>query len=195
VNTPIGRDFKRSQKRGSFEFNFGKEFWTGLIIGLTFAATGLIFQQRNIDADLRIARDGLNPTDSLRVKGIGNDAALEPLEDTPQKLDFYDRLKTLEVVIPEIENNAQRDLPNNPVDRPGSYVLQPGNYAKEADAERLRVQLQRLGVEATVQRVAVDTNVYHRVRIGPMTDLKVLNSIRAKLNAVQIQPVLIRLDD
>ena len=55
---------------------------------------------------------------------------------------------------------------------PGVYVLQAGSYRNQPDAERMRSMLAKQGIEATVQRVQVDADVWHRVRIGPIRDLK-----------------------
>ena len=37
-----------------------------------------------------------------------------------------------------------------------------------ADADRVRAQLALLGVESKVQRVSIDNDTWHRVRIGPI---------------------------
>jgi cell division protein FtsN len=59
----------------------------------------------------------------------------------------------------------------------------------------LRAKLARLGVEAVVQRIAIDANVFHRVRIGPINDLEALNRTRARLRAADIDAVVIRVGD
>ena len=51
------------------------------------------------------------------------------------------------------------------------------------------------GIDATVQRVAVDTNVWHRVRIGPLTDLAEVNATRRKLQAADVDTIVIRVGD
>ena len=53
------------------------------------------------------------------------------------------------------------------IDRPGIYFLQAGSYRNLSDAERVRRSLRKQGIEAKVQRVAVDTDVWHRVRDRP----------------------------
>jgi cell division protein FtsN len=75
------------------------------------------------------------------------------------------------------------------------YVLQPGAYRDPAEAEVLRAKLARLGVEAVVQRIAIDADVFHRVRIGPISDLEALNRTRARLRAADINAVVIRVGD
>jgi len=75
------------------------------------------------------------------------------------------------------------------------YVLQAGSYRNEADADRVRAQLALQGVNAKVQRVAVDTDVWHRVRIGPITNLDELNRVRRQLRAAEVDALVIRVGD
>jgi cell division protein FtsN len=81
------------------------------------------------------------------------------------------------------------------VERPGVYVLQAGSYRNEADADRVRAQLSMQGIDAKVQRVAVDSDVWHRVRIGPVTKLEDLNKLRKQLQAADVDALVIRVGD
>jgi cell division protein FtsN len=74
-------------------------------------------------------------------------------------------------------------------------VLQAGSYRNEADANRVRAQLALQGVDAKVQRVAVDTDVWHRVRIGPINNLDELNKVRKQLQAAEVDALVIRVGD
>jgi cell division protein FtsN len=75
------------------------------------------------------------------------------------------------------------------------YVLQAGSYRKLEDAQRVQNQLLKLGVEANLQRVAVDADEWHRVRIGPLTDLDEVNRLRTRLRASGLEPLVIRVGD
>ncbi len=81
------------------------------------------------------------------------------------------------------------------MERPGVYVLQAGSYRNEADADRVRQQLSMQGIDAKVQRVSVDTDVWHRVRIGPITNLDQLNKLRKQLQAADVDALVIRVGD
>ena len=81
------------------------------------------------------------------------------------------------------------------MEQPGAYVLQVGSYKNEAEAERVRGQLAKQGIEATVQRVAVDADVWHRERIGPFRDLARLNATRKELRAAGIDIMMLRVGD
>jgi cell division protein FtsN len=104
-------------------------------------------------------------------------------------------LPKFEVVVPEQDHDAKRDLPSVAVEQPGAYVLQVGSYRNQADAARLREKLAKQGIDASIQRVAVDDDVWHRVRIGPFRDLDKLNATRRELRAADIDAILLRVPD
>ena len=75
------------------------------------------------------------------------------------------------------------------------YFLQAGSYRDFGEADRVRSQLARQDIAASVQRVAVDSDVWHRVRIGPVRDLTQLNHLRQQLQAADIDTLVIRVGD
>ena len=118
--------------------------------------------------------------------------------ETPQpatRFDFYEILPKFEVVLPETELEARPDVVETALEEPGRYVLQAGSFSAEADAERMRANLALLGIESRIQRVTIDTDDYHRVRIGPSSDLEALNGTRARLRDAQIEVLLIKLSN
>ena len=104
-------------------------------------------------------------------------------------------LPKFEVVVPERDRDVSGEPPAAPISRPGVYVLQAGSYRNLSDAERVRKQLALQGIEAKVQRVAVDADVWHRVRIGPVDDLAELNRLRRQLQAADVDALVIRVGD
>ena len=74
-------------------------------------------------------------------------------------------------------------------------MLQAGSYKNFGDADRVRAQLALAGVESKVQKVTVDTDTWHRVRIGPITNLDELNRIRTRLRQSDIDALVIRVGD
>jgi len=108
---------------------------------------------------------------------------------------FPERLKNFEVVIPEKDKDVHRDLKPAPETRPGTYVLQAGSYRNFADADQVRARLALQGVESKVQKVTVDADTWHRVRIGPITNLDELNKIRTRLRQADVDALVIRVGD
>jgi cell division protein FtsN len=122
------------------------------------------------------------------------DAVSDGAEGANGSFDFYEGLRKFEVVVPEKERGAQVDAAAR-IARPGTYFLQAGSYRNEADAQRVRAQLERQNINANVQRVALDTDVWYRIRIGPIKDLGQLNRLRQQLQAAEIVSLVIRVED
>jgi len=186
------RDYKSSQHR-PLELRRWREFGYGLLAGallvtLTFTWLG---NRHKAAAD---APDAPRPDPHrvVRAEAEAASASGKPAE----KYDFYQMLPNFEVVVPEKDKDVKRDLPSAAkIERPGIYVLQAGTYRKEADANRVRAQLALQGIEAKVQRVAVDADVWHRVRIGPISNLDELNKLRRQLQAADVDALVIRIGD
>jgi cell division protein FtsN len=111
------------------------------------------------------------------------------------RFDFYDMLPQFEVVIPEFETNVRADTAPRAVEQPGRYVLQAGSFRTLVDADRRQASLALLGVESNIQRVAIEDDVYHRVRIGPVEDLGQLNEIRRRLRDARIETLLMQIPE
>ena len=118
-----------------------------------------------------------------------------PASDTGAEFDFYNRLQNYEVVLPERDKEVRRQQPTTKITEPGTYVLQVGSYREEADALLHRDRYIKQGYPATVQRVSVDAEVWHRVRIGPFTDLNRLNSLREQLYRASVSAMVVRVVD
>jgi cell division protein FtsN len=183
------RDYKHGSRPDGFDLMQYRQFGIGLAVGLAVALAVFLFDHRARPAETEGA-----PQPRAAKKSSAS-AATADTEDAPEQYDFYDMLPKFEMVVPEKERDVRRDLPSVPVEQPGAYVLQVGSYRNQPDAERLRSQLGKQGIEATVQRVAVDADVWHRVRIGPFRDLTRLNATRRELRAADVDAIVIRLGD
>jgi cell division protein FtsN len=122
-------------------------------------------------------------------------AAAEPEERKEPRFTFYDRLPNFEVIIPEQEPDVEVDAAPQAVLEPGLYVLQAGSFSAYNDADRRRAELALHGIESQIQRVTIDDKTYHRVRIGPTSDLNKLNMLRSRLRTAKIDVLRIRLGD
>ncbi|MGH8210777.1 MAG: SPOR domain-containing protein [Steroidobacteraceae bacterium] len=186
------RDYKTSQRR-AVDLGRLREFGFGALAGVVLASAVFIYvggkRQSTHEAGDVPRPDPHRPAaaDTEASAGTGQPA---------EKYDFYQMLPNFEVVVPEKEKDVKRDLPATArIERPGVYVLQAGSYRNESDADRVREQLSKEGIDAKVQRVAVDTDVWHRVRIGPITKLDELNKLRKQLQAADVDAIVIRVGD
>ena len=196
MNTPIGRDFKRSRKSDGLNIDLSREFFVGLALGLVIAIGVYAWQQREMQQTIDALQNPTTPEPRLNADAAGSANDGTTSEDDVPDYDFFDMLPTSEVVISDIaERGGANRPPNAPVERPGSYVLQPGAYRDRAEAERVQAKLARLGVTSAIQRVAVENDEFHRVRIGPISDLSALNRTRNVLRSAEIDALLIRVSD
>jgi len=175
------RDYKNGGRRGAFDISKYQQFGYGLAVGLVVAVGVFVFDHR-----ARAPEAELTPQpDTGKVAAA--DAQAAGLEEDPvEKFDFYDMLPNYEL---------PREPPSEPVKRAGEYVLQVGSFKNQADAERVRLKLDKLGIKANLQRIQIDEDVRHRVRIGPLRDLEQLNSTRRQLRAADMEMQLIRIGD
>jgi len=170
-----------------FEIGRWREFAVGLATGLSLSLFVLIWQNYREKHPAATAAETPKPEPRAEKPGAAES------EEGAKNYDFYDMLPKFEVVVPEKDRevaNGRGDAPAN-IEKPGVYVLQAGSYRQQAEADRIRAQLKMQGIDANVQRVAVDDDVWHRVRIGPITDLAELNRLRARLRAADFDDALV----
>jgi len=194
-----GRDYK-GVRRGGLERQRLRDLGIGLAIGLLVAFVVYVGDRRGGGAAADSAGDEPAPTARHAASrhagadGGGADAATDAAEDPGGSYDFYAGLPKFEVVVPEKEHGVHVDATAR-VERPGTYFLQAGSYRNSADAERVQSQLARQNISASVQRVALDADVWYRIRIGPIKDLGQLNRLRQQLAAAEIVTLVVRVED
>ncbi len=112
---------------------------------------------------------------------------------------FYDvlrevggaRLRHPEVINTTRDRHVTLDRDRRPVLRPGRYILQVASFRRRARAKKVVAKLALLGLGARIDRAQLPNGaVWHRVRIGPITDLARLNQIRRILAEHRYRPLL-----
>ena len=107
-----------------------------------------------------------------------------PTAQEPEtQFDFYEMLPKFEVVIPEQDGRAAPATGPRIVEKPGAYILQAGSFRNHADADRVRALIALQGVESKIQKVTIDKDTWHRVRVGPITNLQKLEETRSQIAA------------
>lgn len=183
------RDYKTA-RHGGFNLLRWREFGAGLGLGLLAALVVYIGDHRGSSV-----ADAVAPApDKTRAAGGATPAATAGDASEETEFAFYDILPKFEVVVPEKERSARVDSAAR-IERPGIYFLQVGSYKSQDEAERVRAQLARQDIVANVQRVSVDADVWHRVRIGPIKDLAQLNRTRQQLQAADRDTLVIRVEE
>jgi cell division protein FtsN len=186
------RDYKTRRGKAS-----GFPSWMGVLCGLALGlgVAGIVYiKDHRPDAQISKAAK------ADRKKPRGNEpadaeTADSAAEDPSKSYAFYDMLPKFEVVVPEKEKDVRPDIKPAPETRRGTYVLQAGSYKNFADADRVRAQLALQGVESKVQKVSVDSDTWHRIRIGPISNLDELNRLRGILRKADVDALVIRVGD
>src|SRR6202162_107579 len=188
----MARDYKT--KRGK---RAGFSGWMGVVCGLAvgLGVAGIVYIKDH-RPNAPLARTGK----AEKRKSHGNelpdaDTADTGAEEPGKYYDFYDMLPKFEMVVPEKDKDVRPDTKSIPETRRGTYVLQAGSYKNFADADRVRAQLALQGVESKVQKVSVDNDTWHRIRIGPIAKLDELNRLRQILRKADVDVLVIRVGD
>jgi cell division protein FtsN len=105
--------------------------------------------------------------------------------------DFYKILPQTEVVIPEedLHKPANAALATTP----GTYYLQVGAFRKIEEADSRKAELAMLGIVTSIQTVTLEpNNSWHRVRVGPVKDMRQLDRTKKQLQENNIAFVTIK---
>jgi cell division protein FtsN len=164
----------------------------GLGLGLGLAVAGVIYLK-----DHRLDAPESHAGKAIKKRSHGNEApeAGDPVAEDSKSYAFYEMLPKFEVVVPEKDKDVRPDTKSVPETRSGTYVLQAGSYKNFADADRVRAKLALQGIESNVQKVTVDNDTWHRIRIGPISKLDELNRMRQILRKADVDVLVIRVGD
>ena len=111
------------------------------------------------------------------------------------RYDFFTVLPEMEVVVPEQElsRKAEPSAPQASVnDSLDQYILQAGSFRNATDAEQMKAQLALLGSMATVQKVTVNGQTWHRVRLGPFNGAREADEMRRMLSDNRIDTLIMK---
>lgn len=189
---------KRRRKNSKKQPEYSGWLWGlfGLAVGLSVAAAVWFSDRRAAVPEPEMARPASLET-ALDDNGetLSGSETETPSEPEERRFEFYELLPNMELVVPEEGYEIETDTEPQAVVEPGTYVLQAGSFTALGDAERRRAELGLQGIQSYIQRVIIDDNTYHRVRIGPIDDLDELNMLRSRLRAARIDVLRIRLGD
>lgn len=192
----MAKDYKHSKRRsgGSSGLSGMAGFVCGLALGLAVALGVYLFDRRT-EARLT-AQQTAAPMIRDEAQAQAKPAPASQ-EEAVQEFDFYEMLPKYEVVIPEQDarGGAAPAVVAGPVQKPGAYVLQAGSFRNLKDADRVRAMIAMQGVESKIQKVTIDKDTWHRVRVGPITNLQRLEDTRSKLRQAQIDALVIRVGE
>lgn len=159
----------------------------GILIGLAIALAVALYInsapspfRQQVTAQANVSED----KSKLRAPAGKTDAKPEAQKS---RFTYYDILPGSEKPVTEQEI---KQAPQGKLDQ---YYLQAGAFQTEIDANNLKAKLALMGVETVIQTASVpDKGVWHRVRVGPFSDIEEINKARTTLSQNGIQPSLIK---
>lgn len=185
----MSRDYKPTAQKQK-PANKGNAFVTGLLvgvilgIGISVAVAIMVTGGESPFVKPDESIEPAAPMENAKGTSSGNEAvpSENPEEKSdPNRFDFYKILPgESQVTEQEIQQSKEAQEQNQPAIE--NYFLQVGAFQTEAEADNMKAKLALLGLEAVVQTATVpDKGVWHRVRVGPYTDLDQIAKARAEL--------------
>jgi cell division protein FtsN len=176
----------RDYKNGGTAPGRGRPMGVGVLIGLLLGlclALGVAL----------IINKGPTPFVEKKAGAPAADPAQKPSTAAPgpeskTRFDFYKILPGSEEAVTDKEFKRAATPAAKEV-----YFLQVAAFQNPADADNLKAQLALAGIEAKIQTAQLpDGKTWHRVRIGPFTDMTELNASRATLKQNSMESNLIK---
>ena len=123
-------------------------------------------------------------------------AAPPPASDYRPKpasqLSFYTILPSQEVLAPEERAADGAGRKRKPAAGDGPYHLQVGSFRKRGEADGMKARVALLGLQAAVETVTLDGDIWHRVRLGPYREQGRLREVRRRLRENRIEAIPVR---
>ena len=179
------RDYKHRRK-SSRKSPTGRP-WLWFVAGLLVGAAGtLLAQMQSFFPTKNVVQAVREATSSEHPPAKAQAAASEPEKKSKRpRFEFYTMLPEMEVAVPDNElANATDDSMQKMEAENVTYVLQAGSFRQLEQADRLKAELALMGMPAQIQTVTIDGGTkWHRVRVGPFTNLQALNEARSELQS------------
>lgn len=188
------RDYKHRRK--SSKAAKPARGWLWFAAGLLVGVAGTLFAefQEYFSAE-GVAQAVRQATSSERhqARSEGKEQKSENKSKRP-RFEFYTLLPEMEVAVPDNElTNASEASVQKLEAEDVTYVLQAGSFRKLAQADRLKAELALIGMPAQIQTVSIEGgSKWHRVRVGPFTNLQALNEARSELQSNGLKVMVLK---
>ncbi len=163
--------------------------WVWLLLGMAMGVVLVVFV---VTAGLWRPHGGAD-LPQPRADSTKEPAELAELAAPPpaprSEYDFYTVLPEMEVVIPDAE--IQERVLRREEQRPGSYLLQVGSFRQPQDAEKAKAELAFLGLIATITPVKINNQDWFRVRVGPYSDVREMDSVKRRVQEAGYQVLVL----
>ena len=113
---------------------------------------------------------------------------------TPKpRFDFYKLLQESEVIVPATEKTPEGEKAPEQLPANMEFILQVGSFPNQPEAEKCRLQLLQLKLDAHIESVEIHKGeVWHRVMVGPFDSQEKLAATRSVLVANQYNALVLK---
>lgn len=186
------RDYKQRPRQNSRKPSKQRSPWLYFVVGMLTGVTAsvLIYFNEFVPVPLYV---------SPKVAPEENTAEQKPRTktekpDSPKpRFEFYTLLPEMEVAIPDADLKPGSPATRSVSDGSGTYYLQAGSFRLPEEADKLKANLAFLGLEPSIQTVTINgADTWHRVRLGPFSDLASLNEVRRRLIDNKIESIVLK---
>lgn len=184
----MSKDYKqRPKKRGD---NPGGSTFVGILIGLVLGLSISLGVAWYINKMPNPFKEKAQPPTS--PKGAPAKAPDSTATDKGPRFTFPEILKGDEKSEPKGDKADKGEKTSTPAPRE-AFFLQAGSFQNAPDADNLKARLALVGIEASIQTTNLpDKGMWHRVRVGPYTDVEELNRIRSILKQNGVDSALVK---
>lgn len=121
-------------------------------------------------------------TEPKKAEPVKQKKKLDPVPEhvTPQ-FDFYTILPEKEVVVPDYEIKTRAREERVGEAKAAKYIIQAGSFKEFRQADALRAKLALMGIESRVEKAKIGNVTWHRVKLGPYSQMSSVSTIKARL--------------
>jgi len=206
----MSRDYKPSPERTK-KTNKGSPFLSGLLVGFLLGVAASLavvvfikggespfthIADTKKPVSEKIAEDAKNSSDTSNDAENQNpaDTNTQNNKDDKTRFDFYTILPGSESKVTAEDIKVKEDQPQPAVQY--TYFLQVGAFQTEDEADNMKAKLALQGFEALVQTATIpDKGVWHRVRVGPLSNLDQITKTKNDLASNGFKADLIKVNN
>ncbi len=128
-----------------------------------------------------------------QANNLSNKQDSSKTKDTRPRFDFYTILPELEVTVPDEELQEQTKSTSTVSKTTSPLMLQAGSFRRLEAADKLKATLALQGISARIQVITKNNgDKWHRVQVGPINDLNILNKTRHRLRKMGIASIVVK---
>ena len=188
----------RSHKASRHDSNVGVFQWM-LITALIISFVVFLMYLRSTGSKQTVTPATLQPmavakpgkTEPKKSEQLQQKKKLEAQpEHLPPQFDFYTILPEKEVVVPDYEIKTRAREERLGEAKATKYIVQAGSFKEFKEADALRAKLALMGIESRVEKAKVGSVTWHRVKMGPYTQMRSVTTIKSRLKASGLDVVV-----